>query len=177
MIPVSNIVERGSRLSNAGASPVDVPTLVVGADVVSVERNAHHVEHMAENGVAHRHGYPTSGVANRRTAHEAVCRLQADATDAPLSDLLRHFGNNRDLLAVEHEIHLDGEIDLGQRMRRKLRVHDGTGDGHDAAFLQPLLGRTGRSGDGRHVAHSSSGPWRSASAPPTISMISVVIAS
>ncbi len=117
---------------------VDVPAVVVWADVVGVERHAHDVEDVTEHGVADRDGDPPSGVADGRASHEPVGRLQADAADPALADLLRDLGDDRDLLAVEHEVHLDGEVDLGKRVRRELRVDDGTGDGHDAALVQRL---------------------------------------
>ena len=63
--------------------------------------HAHHVEHVAEHRVADGDRYPPAGVADRRTAHEAVGRLEADAPHPSLADLLRDLGDYGDLLAVE----------------------------------------------------------------------------
>ena len=81
-----------------------------------------------------------------------------------------------DEVPVELDGELDGVVDLGQGVRRELHVDDGAGDGDDPAVFE-CAGRDGvlRCGGG----HCGQAPfdWRSASAPPTISMISVVMES
>ena len=100
-------------------------------------------------------------------------------------------------------VHLERVVDLGQRVGRELDVDDRAGDRDDAAVLQ--LGRPAVSavmvmamcscraqssawlgeqvwiaafdGVGEEVVGARPAAWRRASAPPTISMISVVIAS
>ena len=131
---------------------------------------------MAEHGVAHRDRDAPAEVAHRRAPDEAVGRLQADAAHPAVADLLGHLGRDRGGLPVELEVHLDGVVDLGQGVGRELDVDDRAGDGDDPAVGQ-------RAGRRRCPAwwwwSSGQAPfdWRSASAPPTISMISVVMAS
>ena len=77
-------------------------------------------------------------------AGEAVGRLQADAAHPALADLLGDLGGDEDLLAVDHELDLDGGVDLRQRVRRELDVDDGPGDRDDPAVLEaPGLGASG----------------------------------
>ena len=135
LMPVSNIRARGSSWSKAGRAAVDLPVVVRLADGVGVERLAQHVEHVAEHGVAHRHLDPATQVAHRRAAHQAVGLLHADAADTAFADLLGHLGRDGVGLAVELDVELDGEVDLGQGVRRELDVDDRAGDGDDPAFF------------------------------------------
>ena len=129
-----------------------------------------------EHGVADRHGDAPAGVAHRGSPDQAVGRLHADAAHPALADLLGHLGRDGDLGALELEVHLDGVVDLGQGVGWELDVDDRTGDGDDPALLQRWPSAVGAA-----VRWWSWGQapfdWRSASAPPTISMISVVMAS
>ena len=118
---------------------VDLPVVVDRADVVGVERAAEHVEHVAEHGVADRHGDAPSGVAHDGAADEPVGRLHAHAAHPSLADLLGDLGGDGQVLAVELDVHLDGVVDLGQGVGRELHVDDGAGDGDDPAGLE--LGR------------------------------------
>ena len=93
---------------------MDLPPVLDGADVVGVERLADHVEDVAEGGVADGHGQAPAEVAHRRAPVQAVGRLQADAADPALADLLGDLGGDGDLGALELEVHLDGHVDLGQ---------------------------------------------------------------
>ena len=110
-------------------------------------------------------------------AHEPVGLLHADAADPPVTDLLGHFGRHGVRGPVELNVELDLVVDLGQRVRRELDVDHRSGDGDDAALFERaslwcrLLSLRWWS------CGQAPFDWRSASAPPTISMISVVMAS
>ena len=155
---------------------VDLPVVVDTLDGVGVQRLAEHVEHVAEHGVPHRHGDPPAQVAHRGAPDEAVGLLHADAAHPAVADLLRHLGGDLRRGALQLDGELDGVVDLGQGVRRELHVDDGAGDGDDPSVFE-CAGRDGvlRCGGG----HCGQAPfdWRSASAPPTISMISVVMES
>ena len=73
---------------------------------------------------------------DRRAAGETVRRLQGYAAHPAFTDLLSHLGGDDDLLVVDHELHLDGGVDLGQSVRREFDVEDRTGDGDDPAILE-----------------------------------------
>ena len=75
-------------------------------------------------------------VAHGRATHEAVGRLEADGADATVTELLGNFGHHRDLLTFEHDVELDGRVQLGQCAARELDVDDGTRDADDAAVLE-----------------------------------------
>ena len=64
------------------------------ADVVGVEGLAQHVEHVAEHGVADRHPQAVAEVAHLGAPGEAVGRLQADAADPAVADLLGDLGGD-----------------------------------------------------------------------------------
>src|SRR5207244_10557400 len=71
-------------------------------------------------------------------------------------------------------------VELGHAVGRELDVDHRARDGDDAPFLQLLPAMFGGFGGDAHASRSSASvvaPWRRASAPPTISMISVVMAS
>src|SRR5205085_3488200 len=173
---------------------VDLPPVLDVRDLVrrDVERLADHVPHVPERSLADRHPDAVTGVANRRATLQPVGRLQADRADTTLADLLCHLRGHRDLRAFELDVHLERGVDLRERFGRELDVDDGSVDRDDAAVLQLGLGL---GGCGHQVSapnveaafskySSSSGsccwspaPLLNASAPPTISMISVVIES
>ena len=92
-----------------------------------------HVEDVAQGGVSHRHGQTATEVAYRGAPVQPVGRLEAHAAHAALADLLGHLGGDGDLGPFEVEVHLDGHVDLGQRVGREFDVDDGPGDGDDAA--------------------------------------------
>src|SRR5579864_4781319 len=114
---------------------------------------------------------------------QSVGRLEAHAPDPAFSDLLRDLGRDGDLGAFEHEVHLDGHVGLGQGVGREFDVDDRPGDGDHASVGAGLVvARDGLGDCGCHGLLASYSvlalsAWRSASAPPTISMISVVMAS
>ena len=94
-----------------------------------------------------------------------------------LGNLLSDLGGDHDLFVIDYERHLEGRVDLGQRVRRELDVDDRPGDRHDPTVLEGGAPRArGLGCSGGHDRQAPFGP-RSASAPLTISMISVVIES
>ena len=97
---------------------VDLPAVVDVGELVDgdVERLADDVEHVAEHAVADRHRDAAPGVAHERAALEAVGRLHADDPHPAVTDLLRDLGDDRDRVAFELGVHLEGEVDLGQRV-------------------------------------------------------------
>src|SRR5690606_16202832 len=177
-----------------------------GVELRDVEGLADDVDHVAEHAVAHRHRQAGAGVAHRGAADETVGRLQADGPDAGVADLLGDLGHDLRGLAVDHDVEGQRGVDLGDRVRRELDVDDRTRDGDDPAVLQgglvlsdghvrtpnqvrrwgpeavgtrlwrPRASVTSSAWSARRSAPPA-WPWRRASAPPTISMISVVMAS
>ena len=149
---------------------MDLPVVLDGSDVVSVERLTDHVEHVTEDSVAHGHGDASSGLANDGPANESVGGLHAHAAHATLADLLGDLGGDRNRHAVKDDVHLDRVVDLGQRVRA-------------GTPRPPPVRRSRRPVRSREWSFQeqlslvSHFPERSASAPPTISMISVVIES
>ena len=131
---------------------VDLPPILDVGELrlLDVERLADHVEHVAQHAVAHRHGDAVTEVAHERAALEAVGGLEADGAHAAVADLLRDLGRDDDGLALEHGVHLDREVDLGQRVGRELDVDDRARDGDDATILQ-----TGGGGGVSSDSHSS----------------------
>ena len=117
---------------------MDLPAVVDAGELVlgDVERLADHVEHVAEHAVADRHRDAVAEVAHDRAALQAVGRLQADGPHAAVADLLRDLGGDGDRLALELDVHLEREVDLGQRVGRELDVDDRAGDRDDATVLQ-----------------------------------------
>jgi len=62
--------------------------------------------------------------------------LHADAAHPAVTDLLGHLGRHHEGRAVQVDAELDGVVDLGQGVGRKLHVDDRPGDGHDTAVLE-----------------------------------------
>ncbi len=133
----AGLEHRGVRLElvEGGRAAVDLPVVLDRTDVVGVERLADDVEDVSQDGVPDGHGDPAAGLAHDGAAHEAVGRLHAHAADAALTDLLGDFAGHRDGGAVDDDVDLDGVVDLGQRVRRELHVHDRSGDRDDAPRL------------------------------------------
>ncbi len=124
------------QLVEGRGAAVDLPALVDPLNRVRVERLPQHVEDVAEDGVADRDGDAAAEVAHRRAAYEPVRLLHADATDAPVTDLLGHLGRDGVRGAVELNVELDLVVDLGQGVRGKLDVDHRPGDGNDPPFLE-----------------------------------------
>ena len=136
LMPVSNIWRPRLELVERRRVAVDLPVVVDLADVVGVERLADHVEHVAEHRVADRHRDAAAGVAHDGAADQAVGGLHADAAHPALADLLGDLGGTVIGRALELDVHLDGVVDLGQRVGRELDVDDRAGDRDDAARLE-----------------------------------------
>ena len=123
-----------------------------------VERLADHVEHVAEHAVADRHLDAVPEVADDRAAPQTVGRLHADGPAPTLADLLRDLGDDRDRLTLELGVHLEREVDLGQRVGRELDVDDRSGDRDDAPVLElGLRARVGSDGHAVLLVSSSDG--------------------
>ena len=75
-------------------------------------------------------------VAHGCATDQTVGRLQADRTDATVTELLGHFGQHRDGLALEGDVELDGRVQLGQGAAREFDVDHGSRDADDAAVLE-----------------------------------------
>src|SRR5580700_4241491 len=121
-------------------------------------------------------------VLHRRAPLQAVGRFQADDPHPTLTDLLGDLSGDGDGVALELDVELHGEVDLGNGVGGELDVDDGAGDGDDAAVLQDGgIAAGAEVGDG----HANLSYYRDrcyfwgdrASAPLTISMISVVMLS
>ncbi|CAB4582279.1 unannotated protein [freshwater metagenome] len=171
-----------------GSRAVDVPTLHVGElGVVVVEHLAPHVPHVTQHAVAHGHLDAVAGVAHRGAATQTVGGLHADGAHAAVTQLLGHLGQNLHVLSFDLHGELERAVQLGEVPPRELDVDHGAGDADDLAVLQFILShghgclspdqRSESANVPRSMSRVSLVPPDSASAPPTISMISVVIAS
>ena len=125
-----------------GGVAVDLPAVLDLAlvELVDVEGLADDVHHVAEHGVAHRHGEADADVLHRGAAHEAVGGLQADGPHAAVADLLGDLGPHLVGLAVDGDVEAQHRVDLRHGVGRELDVDHGAGDGDDAAVLQGGLG-------------------------------------
>jgi hypothetical protein len=144
---------------------VDRPA-VGSVDLVrcGVEGIAKHVVDVPEHTLAHRHADRRSGVLDGRAADHAVGWLEGDRPDHPVADVLRHLAGDRLRLALQGHVDPQRRVDLGQ-----------PSGGNSTSTTGPITRAT------RPCASVSSAMSHSlearASAPPTISMISVVISS
>ena len=142
-----------------------------------VEGFAHDVPHVAESGVADGHLEAVTGVDHFGAAGQTVGRLHGDGTNPVVTDLLRHLARHDNIFAVDGDRHRQLHVDLGQVAGRELHVDNWSSDADDSACFQFWFG------DGHtdtpsvySIAGDSSPPSPPrASAPLTISMISVVI--
>ena len=178
---------------------MDLPPLHVGELGssllgIDVERIAPHVPHMAEHLLADGDGDPPTRVVHGRATGQAVGRLHADRPHAALAELLGDFGEHGYRLALDLDLELQRRVQRRQRAAGELDVDHRTGDPDDAALgaRRLLVVRNGHSASplndavcsstsvtksrATRAAESSLPPAR-ASAPLTISMISVVIES
>jgi hypothetical protein len=172
---------------------VDLPPLHVGEALgLLVEGVAPRVPDVAEDLVADRYTDAVMGVAHRRPTRQAVGRLHADGADATLTELLGDLREDDGLVTLDRDVELERGVDLGERSTRELDVDDRAGDADDA----PVRAATARgrcvlrdghnnppetaptsSSSRMRMAGVSPPPAPRASAPETISMISVVIES
>jgi peptide chain release factor 1 len=143
------------ELAERGRLPVDVPVILDPGELVGghVERLAQHVEDVPEHAVADRHLEAVAQVAHLRAAAQAVGRLHADGANPVVAELLRDFGDDRDRLPLELDLHIDGGVDLGEGVGRELHIDDRAGDGDDAPVLQ--LGAGALLGGHGHQEYSS----------------------
>ena len=147
---------------------MDGPTLG-RVDLVGrrVERFAQDVVDVAEHSLAHRNSDRRAGVLHVRAAHHPVGGLQSDRTNLGLPDVLGDLARDR-RRALQLDVDGERRVDLRQLGRREFDVDHGTDHPHHATVhMSVLLG---------HPVHSLD-VWARASAPPTISLISVVISS
>ena len=109
---------------------VDLPPVGDLAELLGrdVEGLADHVEHVAEDLVAHRHGDAGAGVAHRGAAAQAVGGLEADGPDPVVADLLGDLGADLDWLAVDARPSWRGVLISGRASRRELDVDHRAGD-------------------------------------------------
>ena len=158
--------------------------------VVTVEHVAPHVPHVAERAVADRHTDAVADVAHRGATGEAVGGLHAHGAHPAVTELLGDLGEDLDVLAFDRDGELQRAVELGQRAAGELDVDHRSGDGDDATVLALVRGGGFRDGHQLTLSGWGSKPVYtrltsmclalsppSASAPETISMISVVIAS
>ena len=145
----------------------------------NIEGFTHDVPDMAEGGVANRHLHAVAGVAHLCTADKAIGWLHRDGSNTAVTDLLSDLERDENLVTFELNRQLELLVDLWEVSWRELHVHHRTGNSDDAAWLEFWFG------DGHteipsvcsrvvSIIFSASSP-PSASAPLTISMISVVI--
>jgi hypothetical protein len=129
----------GVEVLEGGRRAVDLPLVgdVLGDRLAAgVEGLADDVEHVAEGALAHRHGDATAQVAHRRAPHQPVGRLHGDRPHPAVTDVLGHLGHDGRLLALGLHRELQGEVDLGEGVRRELHVDHRADDGHDAPVLE-----------------------------------------
>ena len=134
----------------------------------AVDRPAQHVEDAPQHRFADGHGDRAAGVLHGLAAAQAVGGVHRHAPHLVVGEVLLHLQHQR-LLAV-CGLHLQGVVDRRQLAGRKLDVDDRAddlGDGAGGALCHVLLRFESLS-----LAYEAS-----ASAPPTMSSISVVIPS
>ena len=124
------------ELVEGRCAAVNLPVVLNRTNVIRVERFADHVEHVAEDRIADRHGDAATGLAHDGATNEAVRRLHADATYAAFADLLGDLAGHGDGLAVDDDVDFNGVVDLGQRVRRELHVHDRSSDRDNASRFE-----------------------------------------
>ena len=176
---------------------MDLPAVGALTGCRVIEALAGHAEHVAEGAVAYRHADASAGVAHRGAPGQAISRLHGNGPHPAVADLLGHLGDDSDGVAVDLDVELEGRVDLREFALGELRVDHRPSDADDAAFGESCVGHdcswlffdvsdwvvlvqastptaTGCSMSFWLFALSSE---PSASAPLTISMISVVMAS
>ena len=168
----------GLELVEGRRLAVDRPALLdlKGLVAVEVEALAEHVEHVALGHVSDGDDDGGPRVGDDGAAHEPVGRLHGDAPDDVVSEVLGDL--QRHLVGVL-ALALGGQVDVGrqcvvdlrQGVGRELDVDDGADDLDDASGSGGGYERGGHVSPSRRVYASC----LSASAPETISVISVVI--
>ena len=95
--------------------------LVFGNRLAGVQRIADHIEDAAEGVRPDRYGNRAAGVFGGRAAAEAFCRVEREAADPVVAEVLLHLGDQGFAVHVD----VDGVEQRGQIARRKLNVDDG----------------------------------------------------
>jgi hypothetical protein len=151
----------GRLLVEGGRLPVNRQRLVrVGDRTLAVDRLAEEVEEAAERLLADRNGDRPARVGGFHPALEAVRRGHGHATDDVVADVGGHLDRQQTIAVLDG----DGVQDVRKRIRLELDVHRRADDLEDLADV--LAAR----------AHEVSHCYFSASAPPTISASSLVMA-
>ncbi len=150
--------------------PVDRPAVArVDLGGVRVQWFPDHVVDVPQDALAHRDADRCPRVHHRRTSDETVGRLQGDRADDRVADVLGDLARDRGGLGLQRQVHGERRVDLGQLRRWELHVHHRSDHPDHAPLGVLLLARSWH----RHPSE----PAAIDSAPPTISMISVVISS
>ena len=169
----------GLQLIEGRRVAVDRPTLGDGDGLIRllVEDVAGHVEDVALGHIADRHGNRGSGVGDQSATDQAVGRLQGDATNRGITEVLFDLkGDFSDLClalflgAGVDDLYFQGVVDVGQMTHREFNVDNRALDAGDAT-----VGRLGRCGLVVSHMRSYSSSLFSASALPMISVSSWVI--
>src|SRR5919204_6090330 len=155
--------------------PVDRPPVGrLDARGFGVQWLTEHVVHVPEHALADGHGDGTARVRDRCSADEPVGRPERDRAHDSIADVLRDLARDRLGLVAERHVDRERGVDLWEPVRRELDVHHRADHAHDPSFRPFLVSHRSRScSASRHSLVACA----SASAPPTISMISVVISS
>ena len=145
---------------------------------IDVEDVTGHVPHVALGDIAHRHSDRGAGVTDLGATAQTVSRLERDGTHDVLADVQGHLEG--DGMGLTHHLGVDvkGIEDLRHLSSRKLDVDDGADDTDDAANAGSLVLRLGGNSCRSHdvLSHSCGVDSARAAAPPTISVISWVMA-
>ena len=156
----------GHLLAEARRGPVDGKPLRLPDGSAAVDRPAQHVEDAPQHRLTDRGRDRAAGVRHRLAAAQPVGGVHRHAAHLVVAEVLLHLQHQR--LSAVLRLHLQGVVDLRQLAGRELgvddRAHD-LGDGPGSSLCHALLQSV------------SVGYETSASAPPTMSNISVVMAS
>src|ERR1700723_271925 len=127
LMPVTNIWVRGSSWSSAGGSRWIGQRSVMSSD----EGVAEDVEHVPLGHVADRYRDRRAGVGHLGAPDQAVGGLHGDRAHDVVADVLLDLERQRPGLVLQHDVHVQREVDLRQVLGRELDVHDGAGDPGD----------------------------------------------
>ncbi len=110
---------------------------------LAVQDVAGHVEDLALGHVADGHRDGAACVAHLLAADEAIGRLQRDCTDQVVAEVLRDLKGDLVRRLADGDRGLEGVVDAGDRVVRKLDVDDGAGDAGNAPSGACRLHRRG----------------------------------
>ena len=195
LMPVSNICARGSSVSKSGAGAVDVPALELGERRRRSTSSGSPITLKTWPSTASPTGtwmpWPVLRTAVPRVRPSVGFRQMARTRLSPICWATSASTDGR--LAVDVIVELERVLISGSGVGRELDVDHRAGDGDDPAVLElgsvrsrswcsspsgdVFDGEVGRRSRVRAVGVGVLGAARRASAPPTISMISVVMAS